>query len=68
MTVETYHGERQPPGRLEPWYVIDNVLRLDESILSDRLWDSHPVLTAALVGCAALMIACAVGFVGSALF
>lgn len=68
MTVDVYHGESQPPGRREPSYVIDNVLRLDDGSMSDRLWDSHPVLTAALAGCAALMIACAVGFVGSALF
>lgn len=64
MTVETYHGERQPPGRLEPWYVIDNVLRLDESFLSD----GHPILTAAIAGCAALLVACAVGFIGLTLF
>lgn len=68
MTVDVYHGERQPPGRLEPWYVIDNVMRLDESFLSDRLCDAHPVLTAAIAGCAALLVACVVGFIGSALF
>ena len=68
MTVDVYHGERQPPGRREPWYVIDNVLRLDEGIMGGRLCDAHPVLTAALAGCAALLVACAACFIGSALF
>ena len=53
VKVGTYHGEANPPGRREPGYVIDNVLQPAEESLGDRLWRSHPIIMAALTGCAA---------------
>lgn len=68
VKVGTYHGEANPPGRREPGYVIDNVLQPVEESLGDRLWRAHPIIMAALTGCAAFLVVCAVGFIGLALF